>query len=173
MWPYRNMLCAEQSIGIFKLLTQSLTRPGVSFKEDMVIEANYSTAHTHVTFNFLSFYLAQQPNSGLGRLILEVSRSHKIRHTQLVGIHWTSDQLVAGTATFDNTQHSQRQTSLPPGGFEPTIPAREQSQTHALDRAATGIGHPRYLDALNEWCLDARQSQLCVLKRFSNSLPRN
>jgi hypothetical protein len=30
---------------------------------------------------FLSFPVAQQPNSNLGRLILEVSRSHTIRHT--------------------------------------------------------------------------------------------
>ena len=29
---------------------------------------------------------------------------------------------------------------MPPAGFEPTIPASEQPQTHALDRAATGIG---------------------------------
>ena len=28
---------------------------------------------------------------------------------------------------------------MPPAGFEPTIPASERSQTHALDRAATGI----------------------------------
>ena len=30
---------------------------------------------------------------------------------------------------------------MPPAGFEPTIPAIKLSQTHALDRAATGIGH--------------------------------
>jgi hypothetical protein len=29
---------------------------------------------------------------------------------------------------------------MPPAGFEPTIPARERPQKHALDRAATGIG---------------------------------
>ena len=29
---------------------------------------------------------------------------------------------------------------MPPAGFEPTIPASEQPQTHALVRAATGIG---------------------------------
>ena len=29
---------------------------------------------------------------------------------------------------------------MPPAGFEPTIPTSEQSQTHALDRTATGIG---------------------------------
>ena len=28
-----------------------------------------------------------------------------------------------------------------PAGFEPAIPARKRPQTHALDRAATGIGN--------------------------------
>jgi hypothetical protein len=34
----------------------------------------------------------------------------------------------------------KRQTSMPPAGFEPVIPARERPETDALDRAATGIG---------------------------------
>jgi len=29
---------------------------------------------------------------------------------------------------------------MPPAGFEPTIPASERPQTHALDCAATGTG---------------------------------
>ena len=29
---------------------------------------------------------------------------------------------------------------MPPAGFEPAVPASERPQTHALDRAATGIG---------------------------------
>ena len=33
-----------------------------------------------------------------------------------------------------------RQTSMPPVGFEPTILAGERPQTYALDRAATGMG---------------------------------
>ena len=40
----------------------------------------------------------------------------------------------------DNTQHSQKKTSMLPNGFEPTIPASEPSQAHDLDRAATGVG---------------------------------
>jgi len=35
----------------------------------------------------------------------------------------------------------KRQTSIYPVGFEPTIPASEWPQIHALDRAATGISH--------------------------------
>jgi hypothetical protein len=30
---------------------------------------------------------------------------------------------------------------MPPAGFEPAIPASEWPQTHALDRAVTGIGY--------------------------------
>jgi hypothetical protein len=29
---------------------------------------------------------------------------------------------------------------MPPAGFEPTVPASERPQTHALDRVATAIG---------------------------------
>jgi hypothetical protein len=39
--------------------------------------------------------------------------------------------------TTHNTH--KRKTSMPPVGFEPAIPASERPQTHALDRAATGI----------------------------------
>jgi hypothetical protein len=48
------------------------------------------------------------------------------------------------------TKHNtyNRQTSVPPVGFEPKIPAGERPQTHALDRAATGIG--RWLN----WCTE-------------------
>jgi hypothetical protein len=35
----------------------------------------------------------------------------------------------------------KRRTYMPPVGFEPTIPASARPQTHALDRAATGIGN--------------------------------
>ena len=41
----------------------------------------------------------------------------------------------------DNTHNTHnRQTSMPPVGFEPTISAGERPQTYALDRAATGTG---------------------------------
>ena len=40
--------------------------------------------------------------------------------------------------TTHNTHN--RQTSMPPEGFKPTISAGERPQTYALDRAATGTG---------------------------------
>ena len=42
--------------------------------------------------------------------------------------------------TTHNTHN--RQTSMPPVGFEPTISAGERPQNYALDRAATGTGLP-------------------------------
>ena len=42
--------------------------------------------------------------------------------------------------TTHSTHKTARQTSMPPTGFEPAIPASERPQTHALDRAATGVG---------------------------------
>ena len=40
----------------------------------------------------------------------------------------------------NNTNTHNRQTSIHPVGFEPTIPASERPQTYAFDRAATGTG---------------------------------
>jgi hypothetical protein len=44
----------------------------------------------------------------------------------LVGLLWTSDQLVAWTSTLKHTTLNNRQTSLPSAGFEPTITADER-----------------------------------------------
>ena len=38
---------------------------------------------------------------------------------------------------------------MPPVGFEPTVSADERSQTHALDRAASGTGLNLYLGTKN------------------------
>jgi hypothetical protein len=48
--------------------------------------------------------------------------------------------------TTNNTHN--RQTSMPPAGFEPSFPAIERPQTHALDRAAPGISRTNFT-ALN------------------------
>jgi hypothetical protein len=57
---------------------------------------------------------------------------------------WTGDQPVArplSTHRATQTQNKRTQTSMPPMGFEPTIPVFERAKTvHALDHAATVIG---------------------------------
>jgi hypothetical protein len=80
-----------------------------------------------------------RPNTGHGFLVLEVSRSHNDA-SQLVGLLWTSDQFVAETSTWQHTTTLNRQSSMPPAGFELTIPAIERPKTYALVRPATGTG---------------------------------
>jgi hypothetical protein len=58
-----------------------------------------------VASGFLSFPAAQQPNLGLGRLTVEVSKSHSDTHThtQPVGLLWTSDKPDTETSTWQHT----------------------------------------------------------------------
>jgi hypothetical protein len=81
--------------------------------------------------------MAQQPLVGQVLPIIENSLSHSNTHNS-VGLLWTSDQ--PDEEKTDNTWHSQDIDIHAPAGFEPTIPATERPQTHALDREATGIG---------------------------------
>jgi len=83
------------------------------------------------------FVMAQQPLVGRDLSITEASRSnsHTPHSRELL---LPRDQPDAKTSTC-NTQHS-KETSIPPAGFETTIPASERPQTHILDLAATGIG---------------------------------
>jgi hypothetical protein len=89
---------------------------------------------------FLSLFLAQQPNGGQYHLVIEVCRSHTQWHTTVV--RTPLDEGSARHRDLYLTTHNtyKRQTSMPPAGFEPAIPASEQPQTLALDRPTTGIG---------------------------------
>ena len=83
--------------------------------------------------------MAQEPLVGQGLLVIEASRSHSdTPHS--VGLLWTSDQPNAETSTWQHTTLTRDSACMPLAGFEPTIPASEGPQTHALDRADTGIG---------------------------------
>ena len=79
------------------------------------------------------------------------SRGFCIKHndsTQSVGLpmnDWSARRRVLYLTTH-NTQN--RQTSMPPVGFEPTISAGEWPQTNALDRAATGTGLKKWLPGI-------------------------
>jgi hypothetical protein len=76
------------------------------------------------------FFVTQEPNSGLSRLIVEVSRSHTIRHTQPVGFLWRSNQAVAEAATYTTQTNARDENPCPqqdsnsrsqqPSGFRPT-----------------------------------------------------
>jgi len=94
-------------------------------------------------------YIAVQNSSGKWRSVMQCERwepphyrgfTIKLRHTTLgrtpLG-EWSAQRRDPYLTT-----HSiqKRQTSIQPKGFEPTIPASERQQTHALDRAVPGIG---------------------------------
>jgi len=69
------------------------------------------------------------------------------------------DEWWARRRDFYLTTHNphNRQTSMPPVGFEPTISAGERPQTHGLDRVATGTGTLMVITS----CKYKRQSIVC------------
>ena len=89
-------------------------------------------------FFFLSFGVTAPPwgrASSLTRFLDHTQRRTTVGKTSL-------DEWSARRRDLYLTTHSthNRQTSMTPVVFEPTISARERPQTHALDRAATGTG---------------------------------
>jgi len=81
-------------------------------------------------------FMTQHPPVGQGLLVIQASRSHSdTLHS--VGLLWTGDQPNTHTLLYFTTHYThKRQTSMPPMGFESTIPASERQQSHALERAA-------------------------------------
>jgi len=65
---------------------------------------------------YLLLYEALQPEPGLGRLIVEVSRRTS-RHTHPLGLLWTNDQPVAEAATCTAHNKHKRLTPIPSVGF--------------------------------------------------------
>ena len=74
---------------------------------------------------------------GVSLLIVEDSWSHSDTHT--LGRTYL-DEWPAGRRHLYLTTHNthKRHTSMPSGEFEPTIPASERPQTHALDTRPLG-----------------------------------
>jgi hypothetical protein len=104
-------------------------------------EKTHRVAITMLIVYFLGiFSMAQQPLEGQVLLIIEALRSHLFRHTTQG--RTPLDKWSARLRDLYLTKHNthKRQTSIPPAEFEPAIPASERPQTHALDRATTGIG---------------------------------
>jgi len=68
------------------------------------------------------------------------SRLHSLDTPHSVGFLWTSDQPDTETSTWQHTALTTDRHPCPRGDSN-TIPASEQPQIHALDRATTGIGY--------------------------------
>ena len=94
-----------------------------------------------ITQRSFFFCMAQLSLVGQGHLITEASRSHSDTSRSLE-LLTSGDQPDAETSNCTAHNNHKRQTFMPPAGFEPTIPASEWPQTHALDVVATEIGTP-------------------------------
>jgi hypothetical protein len=98
------------------------------------------TVRTFYTFHLHCLYQGSTAIVGPALLLIpEVSRSNShIPHS--AGLLWTSDRPIAETSTWKHTQHSQKRGLHASDGIRTCNPANERPQTHALGRAATGIG---------------------------------
>ena len=100
-------------------------------------------------------YLLQRGSSGLSVILFFLWRCGPTRamaSSFLRFLDHTKRRITVGRTPLDEwsarrrdpylTTHSahNRQTPMPPVGFEPTISAGERPQSYALDRAATGTG---------------------------------
>ena len=95
------------------------------------------------------FAVALWPSAGHGLLILEVFLDHTRRR---IAVGRTPlDEWSARRRDLYLTIHNthNRQTLMPPVGFEPMISAGERPQTYALDSAATRTGHRIVIPLLN------------------------
>jgi hypothetical protein len=85
--------------------------------------------------------MARQPYMGLSLLVSSTFHGHTLLRHTTVG-RTPLDEWSARRRDLYLTTHNthNRQTSMLPAGFEPTILVSERPKTHALDRTATGIG---------------------------------
>ena len=93
---------------------------------------------------FLSFFLSFWVWPLSIYSLLSVQRycciwSHSMTHTHSVELLWMRDRPIVVTS-WEHKPTSKGQTYQTLAGFERTIPAKERPQTHAFDRAATGMG---------------------------------
>jgi hypothetical protein len=105
--------------------------------------------------------VTQQLNSDVDRLIVEVSRSHTIRHTHTHTRGRTP--LNEWSARRRGRYLHNRRKSMPSARFETATPANKRLQTYCLDRTATGIG-PCYF-SVTDCCLlrKALASAICIM----------
>ena len=142
-WPNQLILCPEEKYteNIWKL-KQLIVQDG--FFNTFPLKDNLLRTPPP----FLGWVWGQQPPVGQGLLIPEVSRSHTQWHTT-VG-RTPLDKWSARCRDLYLTTHNthNRQTSMSPVGFEPTISAGERPKTYTLGHAAACIGAEKHLHQL-------------------------
>jgi len=120
---FRNLL-PHRNFGSILILTSIQNQPTVAvfiLKSNIVLFYHGATAPS-----------GPRPTHCRGFMIT-------LKHTTLVRTPLDERSTWRRSLNLKTHNIHNRQTSMPPAGFEPTIPASERQQTHALDRAATGI----------------------------------
>ena len=87
---------------------------------------------------FLSFLWCFSPSSAYGLPFRGFTIT--FRHTTVGGTPLDEESARRGDLYLTTLNIQKRQPSMPQAGFEPTIPATELPQIHALDRTTNGIG---------------------------------
>ena len=99
-----------------------------------------NTRHQRLCFNIVFCLFCATAPSGPGPPHLRDSQITHNDTPRSVRHLWTSDQLVCRDLHLTTQNTHDRQTSMAPLGFEPTISAGELPQIYALDHVTTGTG---------------------------------
>jgi len=100
-----------------------------------IIHYFYQQLHTYICFSPGATAPQWAMSSSFARFLDHTQRHTTVGRTPLDEWSARSKDLYLTTQDTRN-----RQTSMPPVGFEPKISAGERPKTYALDRAATGTG---------------------------------
>jgi hypothetical protein len=110
----------------------------------MILSDTHTHTHTHIhththtfthTYSHTHIFTHIHTHTHTHSLTFTHTHSYTFTHTHTLG----RTPLDEGLACLITLNTHKTQTSVFPVGFEPTITADERPQTHALDRAATGI----------------------------------
>ena len=130
------ILTVEHRMTVFE--KRELRKIFGSKREDLIGDCR--RLHKKELHDLCFFFTANNsPLVGQGLLTVQASRSNSVTHTTLGRTpldEWSARRRDLYLTTHDT---HKRQPSMQPAGFEPTIPANERPQTHALERATAGI----------------------------------
>ena len=85
------------------------------------------------------------------------------------------DELSARRLDIYLTTHNthNRQASMSPAGFKPSIPVSKRPQTHASDHAANGVDPYAWGDTINSFSKSTRSlPRVCFIRVFAQISPR-
>ena len=125
---YRRLTTSLLNVGCYNVLTFQYVE---MFRKNVLPQA--SGLEVFVCFRRDSPQWAMA--SSFTRFLDHTQRNTTVGRTPL------DESSIRRRDLYQTTQNTHnRQTSIPPVGFEPTISVGEGPQTYALDRAATGTG---------------------------------